>query len=482
YMVPTTVTVLDEFPLTANGKLDRRALPEPDLAELSAHVAARNEVEQQFCTLIASAVGLESVGVTDDFFALGGDSIVAISLVTAARAAGLSISPREVFQLRTAEAMARAQSGRTAEIVDHSDEPIGHVATTPIAARALGTPDVARTFHQRALIQTPSALTSEHVEAALDALVARHDGLRAKLTSEGSLLVPATNELAVVFETRALPVPLEECGPLIVAETERAVRRLNPADGTMVSAVLFTTATGPGRLLLVIHHAVVDGVSWRIILEDLARAGIAAIQGDEPSLAPVGTSVRRYAELVSEAVGAGRLDSEIEFWDSVTSAQQSPLGRRALDPTVDLARTAAARSITLPPEFADRLLGSVPRAFGADVSEVLITALAVALTKWSGASSVTIDLEGHGRDEDIVRGDGAAHVDLTRTVGWFTTVFPVALEIGTVAPDLEASGELAVVLKSVKEQLRRVPNAGFGYGALRYLGSSDQLRSVAAPE
>lgn len=482
YMVPTTVTVLDKFPLTANGKLDRRALPEPDLAELSAHIAARNEVEQQFCTLIASAVGLDSVGVTDDFFALGGDSIVAIALVTAARAAGLSISPREVFQLRTAEAMARAQSSRVAEIVDHADQPIGHVATTPIAARVLGVSDAVRTFHQRALIQTPSALTSEHVQAALDALVARHDALRATLTPEGRLLVPETNEVAVVFETRALPAPLEECGPLIVAETERAVGRLNPADGTMVSAVLFRPVTGPGRLLLVIHHAVVDGVSWRIILEDLARAGIAAMNGDEPALAPVGTSVRRYAELVSDAVGAGRLDSEIEFWDSVTSAQRASLGRRALDPAVDLARTAAARSITLPPELADQLLGSVPRAFGADVSEVLVTALAVALTRWSGAGSVTIDLEGHGRDEDIVRGDGAAHVDLTRTVGWFTTVFPVALEIGTAAPDLEASGELAGVLKSVKEQLRRVPNAGFGYGALRYLGGSDQLRSFAAPE
>ncbi|XGU19125.1 condensation domain-containing protein [Rhodococcus sp. 3Y1] len=198
----------------------------------------------------------------------------------------------------------------------------------------------------------------------------------------------------MVFETRALPAPLEECGPLIVAETERAVGRLNPADGTMVSAVLFRPVTGPGRLLLVIHHAVVDGVSWRIILEDLARAGIAAMNGDEPALAPVGTSVRRYAELVSEAVGAGRLDSEIEFWDSVTSAQRASLGRRALDPAVDLARTAAARSITLPPELADQLLGSVPRAFGADVSEVLVTALAVALTRWSGAGSVTIDLEG----------------------------------------------------------------------------------------
>ena len=206
------------------------------------------------------------------------------------------------------------------------------------------------------------------------------------------------------------------------------------------------------------------------------------MNGDEPALAPVGTSVRRYAELVSEAVGAGRLDSEIEFWDSLTSAQRASLGRRPLDPAVDLARTAAARSITLPPELADQLLGSVPRAFGADVSEVLVTALAVALTRWSGAGSVTIDLEGHGRDEDIVRGDGAAHVDLTRTVGWFTTVFPVALEIGTAAPDLDATDDLAGVLKSVKEQLRRVPNAGFGYGALRYLGSSDQLRSFAAPE
>ncbi len=212
--------------------------------------------------------------------------------MTAARAAGLSISPREVFQLRTAEAMARAQSGRTTEIVDHADQPIGHVATTPIAARVLGVSDAVRTFHQRALIQTPSALTSEHVESALDALVARHDALRATLTPEGRLLVPETNEAAVVFETRALPAPLEECGPLILAETERAVGRLNPADGTMVSAVLFRPATGPGRLLLVIHHVVVDGVSWRIILEDLARAGIAAMNGDEPALAPVGTSVQ----------------------------------------------------------------------------------------------------------------------------------------------------------------------------------------------
>ncbi|MFZ2173573.1 MAG: amino acid adenylation domain-containing protein, partial [Rhodococcus sp. (in: high G+C Gram-positive bacteria)] len=480
YMVPSAFVVLERFPLTPNGKLDRRALPEPELDAASENVAPRTAVEQTLCSLIAGVLGVESVGVTDDFFALGGDSIVAIQLVNAARREGLSISPRDIFQLRTAEALARVQDGRVAPAIDPDDEAIGAVHNTPILLRAGAGPDIT-TFHQSVLVQTPDSFGEAAARIALHAVLERHDALRARrVPDERSMLsVPQWDPAAAEGVLRVVDLGDAD----IDGEAEAAVSRLDPDSGIMLQAVLFRGAGGPGRLLLVAHHLVVDGVSWRIILEDLATAATAAQAGATPQLAPVGTSLRRWSELLNERVRAGAFDSERPFWRGVAGTPDPLIGSRALDPALDLAGGAESLTVTLPPEFTRPLLGAVPAAFHGRVNDALLTGFAVALGRWRSArgtaeesTAVLVDLEGHGREEDLVRGDDGPAVDLSRTVGWFTTVYPVALDPASVS----GPAGLAGALKTVKEQLRRIPGSGFGYGALRYL-SPDTTEPAKEP-
>ena len=251
YMVPSAFVVLDRFPLTPNGKLDRRALPEPDLGAAGENVAPRTAAEETLGGLMAGVLGVESVGVTDDFFALGGDSIVAIQLVNHARREGLSISPREIFQLRTAEALARVQDGRTAAAVDSDDVAVGDIRSTPIVARTAERGGGIAAFHQSVLVQTPAALDEHAATAALAAVLERHDALRATLVrGNGSglrrggdrwtLSVPAPSPAAVDGILRV--VEFDGSAEQLDIETRAAVGRLDPDAGVMVQAVLFVAS------------------------------------------------------------------------------------------------------------------------------------------------------------------------------------------------------------------------------------------------
>ncbi|QCQ93711.1 non-ribosomal peptide synthetase [Rhodococcus sp. SGAir0479] len=473
YMVPSAFVVLDAFPLTPNGKLDRRALPEPDLAGASEHVAPRTALETTLCSLIADVLGLDRVGVTDDFFALGGDSIVAIGLVNQARQHGFSISARDVFQLRTPAALAAALDGRAAEapdVPDTDDVATGEVPTTPVVARVCGTGTDVRTFHQWVLVQTPADLDETAATAALQAVVDRHDALRARWDRDrGSLFVP---EAAVPVTLHVRDLPDGDPDDVVAAERSVVVDLLDPEAGIMVQAVLFRRDGAPGRLLLVAHHLVVDAVSWRILVEDLARAATAILAGKFPVLPPVGTSVRRWAQLTAESAGA--FDVDLGFWRSVTAPGGLAIGSRALDPATDTWATAGTATIETGSDVAGALLADVPAAYHAGAGDVLVAALALTLRRWRGddAGDVVLDLEGHGREEHLVRRAGTA-LDVSRTVGWFTTVYPVRLDVAdTGAPE---------TLKSVKEQLRRIPDSGFGYGALRYLTEAGQALADATP-
>ncbi|WP_037178410.1 non-ribosomal peptide synthetase [Rhodococcus sp. UNC363MFTsu5.1] len=480
YMVPTAVLLLDEFPLTANGKLDRRALPEPDLRAALPGLAPRTEREQQLCAIIAGVLGVDSVGVTDDFFALGGDSIVAIQLVNHARGAGLNFSAREVFQLRTAEALAREIEGRAEALVDRLDVPLGEVPATPIIAHTSESGEAIARFHQSVLVQTPIGFHEDAARAALAAVIERHDALRAALVrgERWTLSVPETaSETAPLRRIDAEHLTSAELEAVVSRETIDAAARLDPDAGVMLAAVWFDGgADRPGRLLLVVHHLVVDGVSWRILLEDLARAGSAATAGIPVELAPVGTSLRRWSQLLSERAESGAFDGELDHWLSVARTADTALGSRALDPALDRCGAAESITVSLAPEFTGPLLGAVPAAFGGQVGDVLLTGLAVVLADWrgqagSGAGSsdtqVVIDLEGHGREEDAA----GRPVDLGRTVGWFTSLYPVRIDAGALADGLDPVA-LGAAVKAVKEQLRAVPGNGIGYGALRYLSSS----------
>ncbi|MGI5163448.1 amino acid adenylation domain-containing protein [Spirillospora sp. CA-253888] len=484
YMVPATVTALGALPLTSNGKLDRKALPDPDFSAKVSGRAPRTPEEETLAALFAEVLGLERVGVDDGFFDLGGDSIIAIQLVSRARQSGLVISPREVFQHQTVEELAAVARPVGEDERVEAEPPgtgVGVVPATPIMRWFQELTGPVDDYSQRMLLQVPPGLGLDRLTAALQTVLDHHDMLRLRLDRSApdwrfEIAEPgAVDAAGLVRRVEGVD------DAVLAAESLAARRRLDPEAGIMAQLVWFDA--GPdasGRLLLTLHHLVVDGVSWRILLPDL----VTAWGGGEPE--PVNTSFRRWAQrLTAEATGA-EIRAQLPLWADTLRTPDPVLGSRALDPAADTFGTARHRTVTLPADVTGPLLTDVPAAFHGRVNDVLLTGLALAVAEWRRArgvadeTAVLVDLEGHGREE-IVPG-----VDLSRTVGWFTAIHPVRLDAGGVDWAEAAGGGPAVgtALKRIKEQLREIPDNGIGHGLQRYLdpAAAERLGGLPHPQ
>ncbi|MFI9757071.1 amino acid adenylation domain-containing protein [Streptomyces sp. NPDC051963] len=460
HMVPATLTVLDAFPLLPSGKVDRGGLPAPEIAAAAPTRAPADARERRLTELFATVLGLPRVDVDDNFFELGGDSIVSIRLVTLARKAGIAISPRQVFQTPTPAGLAAAAARASdAPSTAPADEPVGEVELTPVMRWTAGSHDG---LAQAVLLVTPPELTDDAAVAVLQAVLDRHDMLRARLDGD-RLVVPAEGTVRAGELVRRVP------GEDVQGELAAAVARLDPRAGRMLDAVRFDGL--PGRLLLVAHHLVVDGVSWRIIGSQLADAWQAVRAGATPRPERTGTSFRGWSRLLAEQARA-RVP-ELRWWTE-TLAETRPLRDRAVS------GGRRERTLVLPEDVTEPLLTAVPAAYHAAVPDVLLTALALAAGAWQGGPApLLIGLEGHGREEGIAEG-----VDLSATVGWFTTFYPVAVDPGPLDLDEALSGGTAAgtALKRVKEQLRAVPDNGLGYGLLRHLNPDTAPEMEKLPE
>ncbi|MFJ4438157.1 non-ribosomal peptide synthase/polyketide synthase [Streptomyces sp. NPDC088923] len=492
YMVPAAVVVLDRLPLLPNGKLDRGALPAPDFTASGGGRAPENATEHTLRDLFAEALGLpaDALGTDDDFFSFGGDSIIAMRVVARARAAGLRLTPRQLLQHRTVAALAPlARPLAPAERGATHDDGTGTVPLTPIMRSLVERGGPLAAYHQAALVRTPADLTEDGLLTVLGALAARHDMLRARLlrTPEPALSVPAAGECDVRDWLRRADVRAEADDPkalrgAIAAHAEEARAGLDPETGAMVRAVWYDA--GParaGRLLLLVHHLAVDGVSWRALLPDLAAAWEAVRQGRAPALAPVEMSFARWSRLLGARAAEPATADELPWWTDVLAEGAGLPLPRPLDAARDTVATTRYVSLTLPTHLTGPLLGSVPAAFGASVNDVLLTAFALAVGDWRsrvlgapGGGPVLVDLEGHGRDEDL-----AGDADLSRTVGWFTTVVPVRLD-----PGARAGDDLDAAVARVRAHLTALPGSGTGHGLLRHLNpeSAPLLAELAAPQ
>ncbi|GLZ35227.1 hypothetical protein Lesp02_74140 [Lentzea sp. NBRC 105346] len=437
YMVPSLFGVVDALPLTVNGKLDVAALPEPVAPSAGTQQGPRDQRERALCGIYAEVLGLPSVGIDDDFFALGGDSISSIAVSGRARRAGLGITPRDVFRRRSVRALVAATAVVQRETI--VDDGVGTISLTPMLAETLHARTPLTGFYQAMRFRTPVGMTRAQLDTVLQALVDRHDLLRAKLDRDGddwSLVVPPPGERTFDGE-------------------------LDPDNGVMLRALWEND-----ELLLEIHHLVVDGVSWRIIGEDLADAWRAVQSGREPDLAPVPTSFRAWSRIVSGAVE--RFRAEAGHWRSVLDTPDPALGSRPVDPAVDTAATVRSITVSLPADVSAALVSTTPASMYGGVNDVLLTGFAVALNEWrSRGDAVVLLLEGHGRDAEVFGAD----LDLSRTIGWFTNIHPVRIDPGVT--------DLATAAKAVKEQLRAVPSKGLGYGMLRHL---DRTLDGPAPQ
>ncbi|OBG88253.1 hypothetical protein A5698_24680 [Mycobacterium sp. E136] len=456
YMVPSAVVALQALPLTVNGKLDKRALPAPEYTDADQYRAPASAVEEVLADIFAQVLGVERVGVDDSFFELGGDSILSMQVVARARAAGVLCRPRDIFVEQTVARLAQVavlSDGAS----DAVDEGTGPVTATPIISWLAGVDGPTEQFNQTVLLQAPSGVSEADVIALLQALVDQHGMLRLRVdeTSAGwSLQVsePGTVDVAGCLYT---------ADALTDEALINARSRLNPAAGAMLGA-LWVAPTG--QLALIIHHLAVDGVSWRILLEDLNIAWRQRRIGQTIALPAGGTSFTRWASLLAEHAKDPEVVGKADAWRQVA---ETPSGLPPVQSTVDTFASAGRLSVELDVETTRMLLGEVPTAFHAGVHEVLLIGFGLAVAEFlgTGHAPVAIDVEGHGRDGDLADG-----VDLSRTVGWFTTKYPVAFSVGRLDwSQVRAGGTaLGTLIKDAKEQLRALPD-GLSYGLLRYL-------------
>ncbi|MFH8974333.1 amino acid adenylation domain-containing protein [Streptomyces sp. NPDC017890] len=460
YMVPAHIVVMEEFPLTANGKLDRKALPEPVIGTASV-VRPVTENERAVCAAVAALLQLDEVGADQDFFQLGGDSISAISLLSALRDEGLHVTARQVFTHSTLGALAAVASREDTAVVDHRDVATGSVVGSPVVQWLGETTDAIDGFVQSVVLNTPGDLTPGALDEVLAAVVGRHAMLRARLVrgDRWGFDIPETGETdqpdALWQESDR---PLDECVAL-------ATDGLDPTGGAMLRAVWRREAR---QLVVVVHHVVIDGVSWRVLMEDLATAWRQFASGAPIDPPPVGTSFRRWTQLLERAA----FDADSAYFRRPLPGADEPVGRRALSDADTVARERV-RTVSVGAEVTAALLAETPAKFHAGVNDVLVTALAVTLARWrrdlgQDQTFAHIELEGHGREGRFVAPSAGFEPELSRTVGWFTTLFPVTVDPGAAA-DLTAPGYLTAALKAVKEDLSRVPDNGVSYGALRYL-------------
>ncbi|MBN1993050.1 MAG: amino acid adenylation domain-containing protein [Anaerolineae bacterium] len=488
YMLPAALALLEALPLTPNGKVDRRALPAVDLSDsapVESFVAPRNRVEQILAELWGQALGFERVGIDDNFFELGGDSILSLQLIARANQAGLRLTPRQIFERQTIAGLAEVVD--TAVVIEAEQGPVtGPLPLTPIQCWFFEQNFAApHHWNMPVLFELEPSPEPTLVAQAIHHLLCHHDALRLRF---GRYDPAGWQQINADLEEDASVVPLIETdvSTLSTPEQEAAIRAvaeelqagLNLSTGPLLRAALFQL--GPQKaagLLIVVHHLAVDGVSWRILREDLQMAYRQLAQSEPLRLPAKTTSFKQWAELLSEYAQSDALRAEAAYWLNELPAQAArlPIDYPPAENTEASARVASA---SLDIEATHALLHQVPALYRSQVNEILLAGLALTLARWLAARGMDlkpllIDLEGHGREEI---GPG---LDLSRTVGWFTTLFPVSLRLA-----VDASPEQAIQL--VQQTLARIPRRGLGYGLLRYLnGEADlaaQLRALPQAE
>ncbi|MFI1398431.1 amino acid adenylation domain-containing protein [Streptomyces sp. NPDC020681] len=466
YMVPSAFVTLDALPLTGNGKVDRKALPAPDPATVSTGPARlpRTDSERTLCEVFAAVLGLPEVSIDDNFFDLGGDSIRSIEVVARARRAGLSITAADVFTYKSVVALAAAVGEAEAVPTVGTDDGVGLFAPTPVMLRMLEEGGPVDGFNQSVVLTTPAGLDADRLVTALQRVVDHHDALRLRLLGHAPATwqlttgepgsVPARPLLTRVDASHRAYQDEQLLTRAVAAQSMAARDRLAPRDAVNLQAVWLDRGLDrPGRLILMLHHLVVDGVSWRILLPDL----LSAYETPKTALDPVGTSFRHWSQLLHTQATEGLRATELPLWQTqLTQLAHSDarIGSRALDRSQDTYATARKLRLTLPAEHTAPLMDRGPAAFQAEINDLLLAALALAVEEWRGGGAL-VEVETHGR-EQLHPG-----IDLSRTVGWFTSTHPVLLR----AAGLGA--EQAV--KEVREQLAALPEHGLGHGILRHL-------------
>ncbi|POO79777.1 non-ribosomal peptide synthetase [Bacillus sp. MBGLi97] len=465
YMIPAFWVTLSELPVTANGKVDRKALPEPDIeAGSGEYKAPTTDMEELLAGIWQDVLGMAEVGVTDNFFSLGGDSIKGIQMASRLNQHGWKLEMKDLFQHPTIEEL--TQYVERAEGKQADQGPVeGEVILTPIQ-RWFYEKNFTNKHHwnQSVMLHAAKGFDPERVEKTLQALIEHHDALRMVYREENGDIIQAyqpIGESKVSFEIVDLYGSDEE---MLKNQIKILANRLQSSidlqNGPLLKAEQYRTEAGD-HLLIAVHHLVVDGVSWRILLEDFA-SGYMQAEKEESLVFPQKTnSFKDWAEELAAFSQSAHLLQQAEYWSQIAAEQVSPLPKDC-ETEQRIVKDTSSVLCELTEEDTKHLLTDVHQPYGTEINDILLSALGLTMKEWTDGAKIGINLEGHGR-EDII-----PNVNISRTVGWFTAQYPVVLDM--------SEADASAVIKTVKENLRRIPDKGVGYGILRYFTETAETK------
>ncbi|HEX7449771.1 MAG TPA: condensation domain-containing protein, partial [Pirellulales bacterium] len=468
-MAPVAFVPLDRLPLNRSHKLDRDALPPPPAqGDARSYTAPRNEAERILAGVWQAVLKVDRIGIHDNFFELGGDSILTIQVVARAREAGLRFTPRQLFEHQTIADLA-AVEGADASAAEQGLV-MGDVALTPIQHWFLH-PDVIdpHHFNQAVLLCVRPALAPDHLPGVFARLLEQHDALRLRFVLErGQWRQFHASEATWPVELVDLSkLPPDEQPSTLTAAAERIQTGLNLERGPLARAAWFELGAEQTRLLMVVHHLVIDAVSWRVLLDDMTRLWQQLADGQAAALPPKTSSFKQWADRLADYAGSAQLESELAFWQKLADRPPAPLPQDAAGEN----RQGAAETVTSewPPGETSTLLNEANEPYRTQTNELLLAAVGQTLGLWAGGE-VAIDVEGHGR------ADLFDDIDLSRTVGWFTAWRPHLTPPADLPP--------GALLRQTKETLRAAPHQGLSFGLLSYLSPKAEIRRrmVALPK
>ena len=481
YMVPAAFVKLDEMPLTPNGKINRRALPEPDMSLMGEeYVAPENEIEKKLAEIWCDILKLDQIGIHDNFFSMGGDSIISIQLVSKARNSDIYFTPKDLFQNPTIAQLA-AIDLKGAVIEAEQGLIAGDVPLIPIQKwffeQSYENQDH---WNQAQLLKISESLYLDILEKAVSAVIHHHDSLRLRYKS-----VKKTYKQYYEDARSALNIKIKKIDLAKIKSKDQAIKltehcskiqaSLDIKSGPVMAAAVFTgLSDGKDRLLIAIHHLMVDGISWRVIIPDLESSYQQIKAGKQVKLTAKTSSYQDWGNALIKYADNKAID-DLDYWLKISESIK-PL-KHDFDCKKDYATNMDEVQISWDKKHTDDLLNKTQKAYNTEINDLLLSAFALALANWQKIENVSFNLEGHGR-EDCVSG-----VDITRTVGWFTSLFPVALSL----PEIKDINNLTdldykACIQGIKEQLRDIPDKGLSYGVLKYLTSSPSSPSPLSKE
>ncbi|MEC2277858.1 non-ribosomal peptide synthase/polyketide synthase [Bacillus velezensis] len=469
YMVPAYFIELDEMPLTSNGKINKKGLPAPDfeLQDRAEYKAPRTKAEEILVSAWESVLGAENVSILDNFFDLGGDSIKSIQVSSRLNQQGYKMEIKDLFQYATIAELS-PHIKQNLRIADQG-EVKGKVSLTPIQHWFFEqTTTDQHYYNQAVMLHAPEGFQETQLRQTLQKLAEHHDALRMTFRTTENGCEAQNEEIAQSGLYRLEVMNLKEDpdpGRTIEAKADEIQSSMHLSDGPLMKAGLFQCADGD-HLLIAIHHLIIDGISWRILLEDIVSGYKQAENGRVIQLPQKTDSFQLWAKRLSEYAQSETIKQEQEYWTKIEQTEVKPLPKDFHE-THTTAKDSETATVEWTKEETELLLKQANRAYHTEINDLLLTSLGLSISHWSGLEQIPIHLEGHGREQII------QDIDISRTVGWFTSLYPVVLHA-------QPGKEISDYIKTTKEGLRQIPYKGIGYGIARYL--SGGMPSKLNPE